>query len=804
MFKNYFKIAFRSILRQKVYAGINVLGLAIGTAACLLILQYVTFELSYENFHTKKDRIYRIEQDEYENGKLVTKGVVGAFAVGNSFKDALPEIEDYVKLVPFSSVVVERNNQPLKINKIFFAGSSFFNVFSYPLLSGDSKTALSEPFTAVISETTALRLFGNENAIGKTINLNKEKNYKITGVFKDLPVNTQLKANILLSYASFLKIDNNSESEKAWLWNGCFTYLLLRKDVNPKSVTSKFPAIVNKLTGADFKKYNMSNTYLLQPIEDIHLYSNFLGEPEPNGDYKTVYILLGIAIFIVVIAWVNYINLATARAINRAKEVGIRKAVGSQRSQLVVQFILESALLNAFALVLALLIVIVTIPLFNQLAGQQLSFSLLGTLNFWLAFSALFIIGTLSSGIYPAFVLSSFKPVEVLKGKMVSTKQGALLRKSLVIFQFSASLFLLIATLIIYRQTQFMRQQSLGINIDQTLIIPRSLVGNDSVFTLQMNAFKEELLRNASIQNITVSSSIPGEEVKWVAGGVKLHGADESTGRQYRVIAVDDDYIKTYGLKLIAGRTFSKDLGIHPHALIFNRKAIEQLGFNKPEEAIGKQIDFWEEEYTIVGVTENYHQQSLQASYEPIILRLNPNVRGYFSIKTNTAELDQTINKIKTEWSKFFPEDTFDYFFLDDHFNAQYKSDQSFNKIFGLFTALAILVACLGLFGLASYTSLQRTKEIGIRKVLGASVGEILQLLYREYASLLLVAFIIAIPLAWYTTNKWLQGYAFRITIHWLYFVLPFLVIVFIALLAVSAQSIKAALANPVKSLRTE
>lgn len=805
MLKNYFKIAWRNIMRHKGYSGINIIGLAIGIAACLLILQYVSYELSYENFQTNKNRIYRVQQDRYDNGKLSTQWAAGAYAAGNSFKDAIPEIEDYVKLVQNGQVIAEINNQPVKIEKVFFATGSFFSMFTYPLLSGDAKKALTQPFTAAVSETTARILYGNTNAVGKTLKLNRNSDYTITAVFKDAPANTQLRPDILLSYATFIKFqgpDNNPET--AWAWDGCLTYLLLRPGANPAAVEAKFPPIVEKGVGELLKRFNASVTYLLQPLTDIHLYSHYMMEPQANGDGKTVYLLLGIAFFIAIIAWVNYINLATARAVGRAKEVGIRKTIGSQRRQLILQFLSESALLNGFALVLAILIVMVAIPGFNQLSGQHLSFLLFTKSSFWIGLSVLFITGIFFSGLYPAFVLSGFKPIEVLKGRMIATTKGSLLRKGLVVFQFAASLFLLIGTLTVYRQIQYMRKQSLGINVDQTLVVTAPVVGIDSTYLQKMSAFKEELKQQTSVKGITVSTSIPGEAVRWNAGGIKLVGTDESTQKQYRVIGVDYDFIKLYDLKLIAGRVFSKDFGTDNHSVIFNRKGAEQLGFNKPEEALGKKIDFWGQQYTVAGVTENFHQQSLREAFEPLILRLIPDVQGYLSVKTPASRADQTIAQVKANWNKFFPGNTFEYFFLDDHFNDQYKADQRFGQVFGLFTSLAILVACLGLFGLASFTTLQRTKEIGIRKVLGASVSGILKLLYREFAILLVIAFVVAVPLAWFTISNWLQGYAFRINIHWSYFVFPFIVIVVIALLTVSFQSIKAAIANPVKSLRTE
>lgn len=798
-------MAWRNIKGHKSYSGINILGLAMGVAACMLILQYVSFELSYENFHTKKNRIFRVQQDRYDNGKLSTQWAAGAYAVGNSFKDAIPEVEDYVKLVQENGLVATINNQPRRIEKGFFASPSFFKIFSYPLLQGDVNTVLVAPNSAAVSETMARNLFGNENAFGKTLLMNGRENFKITGVFKDMPANTQLQPDILLSYSTFINIvkPNGNDPETAWNWDGCLTYLLLRKDANPKIVEAKFVPVVEKANGDELRKFNAAAIYKMQPLTDIHLYSNYMQEPEPNGDGKTVYLLLGIAFFIVVIAWVNYINLATARAITRAKEVGVRKSVGSQRRQLIFQFLFESALLNGIAFLLALLLMAFALPFFNQISGQHLSFSLIASQRFWLALAGLYLAGVVLSGIFPAFVLSGFKPVEVLKGKMVTTLKGALLRKSLVVFQFTASLFLLIATLVVYRQIQYMRNQSLGININQTLIISKPVI-TDSTYATKMTSFKNELLQNSSITKVSALTSIPGQAIEWNAGGIKLVGTDESKSKQYRVIGVDYDFVDLFELKLIAGRKFSKDFGSDPNAVLFNKAGIEQLGFIKPEEAIGKKIDFWGEQYTIAGVTENFHNQSLREAYEPLILRLIPDLRGYFAVKTTASQSAQTIEKVKTAWSKFFPGNTFDYFFLDDHFNNQYKADQRFGQVFGFFTILAILVACLGLFGLASFTTLQRTKEIGIRKILGASVPGILNLLYREFAFLILVAFCIAVPLAWFAVNNWLQGYAFRINIHWSFFMLPFGMILLIALFTVSFQVIKAAVANPINSLRTE
>ncbi len=809
MYKNYFKIAWRNLLNNKGYSAINIGGLALGIAACVLILQYVAFELSYEDFHTDKDRIYRVQQDRYDNGMLTTRWAAGAYAVGNDFKEAIPEIEDFAKLISTRDVVIEKGNEILKIDEVFYSSEAFFQIFSYPLKAGDPATIFKEPYTAALSESTALKIFGSTEVLGRSLKLGKDI-YRISGVYEDMPVNTQLHPNILLSYITYRErvlADNDQDPEADmdtwWLSDGCLTYLKLREGVSPELVESKFLPVVEEKTGEDLRTYNSSVVYNLQPLSEIHLYSNFMMEPGPTGDGNTVFLLLGVALFIVVLAWVNYINLATARAIQRAKEVGIRKTVGSQRRQLVLQFCGESFMFNALALFLALCITAVAIPFFNQVSGQVLSLRFLLDSGFWGSLAILFILGVLFSGSYPALVLSRFRPVEVLKGNMISTPQGSMLRKGLVVFQFAASLFLLIGTLTVYQQIQYMRKQSLGLHIEQNLIVAPPVV-TDSTYSTQMRAFKESLMQHPAISSVATATTIPGQPVDWNAGGIRLVTEEESAAKQYRIIGVDYDYIDQFGLRLIAGRAFSEEFGNDEASVIFNRAGLHQLGFRNPEEAIGKEIEFWGQQFTIVGVSENFNQESLRLPYEPLIFRLIPDLNGYFAVKHSTADISGTIETIRREWEQFFPGNTYEYFFLDDHFNQQYNADQRFGKVFGLFTCLAILVACLGLFGLASFTTLQRTKEIGIRKVLGASVPGILKLLYREFAILLGIAFLVAIPFAWFGLESWLENYAFRIKLHWTFFMFPFIAIGIIAWLTVSYQSLKASLANPVKSLRTD
>ncbi len=804
MLSNYLKIAWRSILRDKSFSLINIGGLAIGIAACLLILQYVAYERSYDQFHRNAGQIYRVKQDRFEKGVLATEWAAGAYAVGNTMKSTFPEVETYVKLTGGQSAVVEWQERQGKAEKMYFSSRDFFQVFSHPLLAGDPQTALAEVNTAVLSESLARTLFGTEEALGQTIRINRNRSCKITGVFKQFPGNTHLKADLMVSFETFRKQVNpnnqpDRDPENAWNWDGCLTYLLLKPGTNANALEAKFPAFIAQ-TQPDNKE---GVGFSLQSLTDIHLYSHYMEEAELNGDGTTVSLLLGIAFFIIVIAWVNYINLATARAMRRAREVGVRKVVGSFRWQLIRQFLVESALLNAVAVVFALALVGFSLPMFNFFTGQELTFSLLVSAPFWAAMTALFAGGTLLSGAYPAFVLSGFRPIAVLKGNMRSSKEGVVLRKGLIVFQFAASIFLLAGTLTVFRQISFMRAQNLGLNIDQTVVLKPPPIRTDSTFERQTNAFKQEMLRESGIKSITVSSSVPGEAVRWNAGGIRLIGADESDSKQYRVIAVDYDFLNAYELKLAAGRTFSKEFGTDNRAVILNEAGLKLLGL-APEAALGKQINFWGDTCSIVGIAENFHQQSLREAYEPLILQLRPEVRGKISIKTASGDVQKTLASLRQGWAKFFPGNPFEYFFLDEHFDDQYKADQRFGQVFGLFTLLAILVACMGLFGLASFTTTQRTKEIGIHKVLGASALQIVRMLYREFALLILLAFVLATPPAWYASGRWLQEYSFRIDIAWWQFALPFVAVLGIALLTVSFQSLKAALANPAHSLRSE
>jgi putative ABC transport system permease protein len=803
MIKNYLRVVFRNLAKNKAFSFINIVGLAVGMAACLLIMQYVSFELSYDNFHTKGDRLYRINQDRYTGGKLSTVWAAGASAAAPAFKAAFPdEIEDYTKLLSTGQALISHGDQKYVIKNNFLVSGSFFKLFSYRLLQGDANTALTEPKSMVLTESVAKQLFHGANAMGQTVTL-YGKTMKITGIMQDMPVNTHIKFDVIESYTTLKEIwqaPPNFDPEKQWFSDGFTAYVLLKPGVNPRVLESKFIPIA-KRGYADIP--NESAVYTLQPVKDIHLYSNRKLEITPNGDGKSVYLLLGIAIFVIVIAWINYINLATARGMARAKEVGVRKTLGSAKGQLVLQFMFEAMALNGLAILAAVIIIAICIPAFASLTGLNIGLSLFGSLTFWGGVLLTFLVGSAFSGIYPAMVLSNYKPVEVLKGKISTSSKGAVLRKILVVFQFAASIFLLIGALTVYKQISFMQSQKLGVNIDQTVVIRSPLIQVDSM-RRDMRIFKEATLAMSAVKGISVSSDVPGGEVGTNRGKLRMVGQGENSNVQCRVITTDYDFLKNYGIKIIAGRDYSPQYPADEETLIVNRSATKLFGFNKPEDMIGKQMIFGGGPHTIIGVTEDYHQQSLRDNYDAVIFDFSSWVQGNVSVKISADNAAKTVAALKASWAKYFPGDPFDYYFLDNHFNEQYKADQRFSKVFGIFTLIAIFVACLGLFGLVSYTIVQRTREIGIRKVLGASVNGILQLLYKDFAMLVLVAFVVAAPIAWYAVHQWLNGYAFRIGISPLFFLLPFIVVLLIAFATVSWLSIKAALMNPVKSLKTE
>ena len=794
MLRNYLKITWRNLTRNKLFFSINSLGLAVGMAACLLILLYVAYERSYDTFHPDAGRIYRVELDSYQNGKLAFKSATSYPAIAPTLKKDYPEVEQTARLFDANSSVVSYQNQRFREDNYYFADSSVFNVFHLPFVKGNPATALRGPGGVVISETTARKYFGTADPMGKTLKLDRDA-YQVRGVFRDYPKNSHLELDLLFSYFT------HRDAQTNWGWYDFFTYVKLRPGTDPQRFEAKMRDLVMRYNGKD-RGVGNKDELLLQPLRDIHLTSHLNQEAEVNGNGGAVTVLALIAFFILAIAWINYINLATARAVDRAKEVGIRKAVGAERGQLVRQFLFESLLLNLFAGVLALFLVWVSLPAFNDLTGRLLSLDFWLRNTLWLPTLGVFLVGTLLSGLYPAFVLSGFRPVAVLKGKVLNASGGLSLRQTLIVVQFAASIVLIVGTLTVYRQLRYMQDQNLGFDPNQTLVL-RGAGVRDSTYEAKANSFKQELIRAGLAEKATASAYVPGIEILWTNGWKRLDRAEAPYNTLYNT-SIDYDFLDTYSIKLAAGRNFSRQFGTDRKGVLLNETAVKLLGFNSPEDALNKQLQSGDT-LRVVGVVKDYHQQGLRTGHWPMIIRLIPDNASFFSLKLKASDdLEAKLSGIKTRYDEFFPGNSFDYFFLDTFFNEQYKAERQFGKVCGIFAGLAIFIACLGLFALATFMAEQRTKEIGIRKVLGASVPGLVGLLSKDFLKLVVIAIAVATPLAWYAMNRWLADFAYRTDVPWWSFVMAGLLAVGIALLTVSFQAVKAALMNPVESLRSE
>ena len=786
MFRNYLRTAFRMLIKNKGFTAVNIGGLAIGLSACIVILQYVGFERSYDRFHPNGERIYRVTKKNFTQGVQDDHSAMTFTATGPGMKKSFPEIESATTVSEiYGSGVISYGNVKFNEDKVLFADSAFLKIFSFPLVAGNVDKDFNRPNTILISESAAKKYFNKENPLGKTLKVNADL-FLVAGVFKDVPRNSHLQFDFIIA-ANYDRNYNNYDY---------YTYLLLKPGTDPNALQAKFPAYVNTLEDMDSKE----TAFELQPLTGIHLYSHIRNEAEVNGNSRSVYFLLLIAGFILAIAWVNYINLSTARSVQRAKEVGIRKVVGAMRKQLIHQFLFESLLINLFAALISSLFLSYALPYFSDLTGKPLSERIWGDSLYWITFATVFVGGTLLSAIYPAFVLSSFKPLTVIKG-YAKTTGGHALRKTLVTVQFVATVFLLIGTLTVYRQLQFMRSQDLGMNIEQTLVVSGPKMTNAEAGS---KAFKNEILKLPAITKVTRSSNVPGKEI-WSANGAYLLSANEETAVGMNEVDIDEDFIDAFQIKMLSGRNLSESNQTDvDEGILLNETASKAFGFLKPEDGLDKQVVFRGDTFRVKGVIKNYHQESLKSNIDPIIFRLFPSYSSFYSIKLNVADVNRTINDIGTQYNKFFPEDPFQFFFLDDLYNQQYQTDQQLGQIFLWFACLAILIACLGLFGLASFTISQRTKEVGIRKVLGASLSGIVLLLSKEFMQLILIAFLIAMPLAWYSMHLWLEDFAYRVPLGWIVFAVSGLIALCIAGATVSFQAVKAALANPVKTLRSE
>lgn len=793
MIKNYFKIAFRKLWSHKAYSFLNIIGLAIGMTAFFLIYLYVTFELSYDAFNTKADRIHRVVADIKTPTEVINSSTP-SWAVAPNAKDEFPEVEYYVRTLP-DNILVRKGDVKIQEQNAMWADSSLFNIFDFKLLQGNPQTALKDQLSVVLSETASKKYFAKENPMGQSLLITGDAlPAKVTGVMKDIPENSMIKADMILSMSTITqKFAIGIDSE--WGNYGPSAYLLLKPGANAKTLEAKLPTFLEKRNGTEMKKSQMYPTLFLEPLRDVYLRST--RNDSKSGNINNVYIFSIIAIFILLIACINFINLTTARSAERAKEVGIRKVVGAAKGQLSWQFIGESVILCLIAFLLTVLLTACLLPLFNGLAGKTISTGVFK--NPWLIAKLFFIaviIGLLA-GVYPALVLSSFRPVVVLKGQFATGTRGIVLRKGLVVAQFTISIALIIATIVVYNQMKYMRNQDLGFSKDHMMVIDTQ--GDPSKM-----AFKESLTNLPGVRSTTASSSVPGggnpgaySEIENTKGDLQIANLD--------LYFVDFDYINNYKIKMVAGRGFSRGFATDTtQAMVMNEAAVKMFGYPSPEQAIGKRFKQWGREGKIIGVMKDFHFRSLQQPIKPLSMRIEPGGSNLLSVNIAAANTSATIKAIESKWKNLIPNRPFSYSFLDESFDEQYRSEERFGKLFLNFAVLAIIISCLGLLGLASYSTTQRTKEIGIRKVLGASVSGVVNLLSKDFLKLVIISFAIAVPVAWYFMYSWLQNFAYHTSISVWVFVLAGFSAVAIALITVSFQAIKAAIANPIKSLRTE
>ncbi len=813
MLRNYFLICFRNIRKNKVFSFLNITGLSIGIASCLIILQYTSFESSYDQFHSNKDQLYRVDIDYYSRGESQGLSSYTPFKLPETIKETIAGIKEVtrVHLQYYGAVVTygegEDRKQFFEEDKnMFFVDQSFFEMFDYKLLEGNRETLLTEPMSIVITESMLEKYMpGEQQPIGKFINVDGgwyPGTYQVTGILEDLPGNTLFSFNFLLPVHELLKNQQYSNDE-GWDWFNFNTYALLEEGANREQVFEQAKDIINEREAEEHEVVNSSSDLVFTSLNDIHL-NDQTDEAEAGVSEETLVLFGVVAIFIIGIAWLNYINLATAQALKRAKEVGIRKSVGAAKRQLITQFLLEAFIINGIAFTLAILITYFSLPLLNNVLDKNLVFGVGIEPVFWVYFALAFIGGTFLSGFYPAIVLSRFEPSVVIKGASFSGHQKFGLRQGLVVLQLIIGVFLISGTLTVFRQIQFMRTRDLGMDVERVLSIRGPRVYDDEEQrNNQVKAFKTRLASLPGISEIAGSAAIPGGEYNW-GGSMIRDGQDESEEQSMKMMWVDDNFHNTYGMELIAGRFHQQDLKSDERQVVVNETLVEAFGFGSPEDALGQKMRVGDNVFPIIGVLKDYHWYSLRQEKEPLLLAYAEIGVSNISVKLGTSDVRSTMDLIKEEYESHFPNNPFDYYFMDDYYDRQYKSDKQFGQIFTTFSVIAVIIACLGLFGLASFTLSLRIKEIGVRKVLGASVSSILMMIYKDYMKLILIAAVIGLPLVYFVIQNWLENYAYRISISADLLLLPILLLIVIAIGTVSYQSLRAAIVNPSRSLRTE
>jgi putative ABC transport system permease protein len=809
MLKNYVIVAFRNIMRQKGFSVINVIGLAIGLTVCILILMWVQDELSFDTFNEKADQIYRVGSQYGTNPD--NKGPFSSPPMADALLRDFPEILHAARLSLWPKnrlVSYNGNNEKKYIEKgIISADTSIFDVFTLPFIHGDPKTALINPWTIVITKDIAKKYFGDENPMGKSLQMdNRENNFTITGVVENCPHNSHFQFDMIISTST-----SKTSLSTSWMSHCYFTYVVLQKGCDPSQLESKFPDFIKRHYGPKFqeetgmtledyyKKEKKYYGYWLQPLKDIHLHSNSFDKLTIKGNITYIYVFSLVAVLILLIACINFMNLSTARAANRSKEIGLRKVMGSGRKQLIRQFLTESLLLSFFALIIAVVFIEMLLPVFNHIAGRELGSHFINIENITFLILVTIVVGILA-GSYPAFFLSAFQPIDALKKKFFVGTRGKKLRNGLVLFQFSVSIIILICTMVVYHQLKYVQQTSLGFDKTNVIVVHRA-----KALGQQRQAFKQELLRHPNIITVSDTDSLPGRHFE--PNGYHLEGDPPYKENILHTMYSDDHFAELLNLKITAGRFFSPR-DTDDSMVVINETAVKKLGLTNPVgKRFHKEFDGGKpgEFVTIIGVLKDFHFLSLHSQIHPMLIRHLTDANGmYTSVKFHPGNITGTLKLIKETWEVFSGDQPFEYSFLDNDLDTLYQSEQKTGEIFGLFSILAVFIACLGLLGLASFAAVHRTREIGIRKVLGASSPEIVILLSKEFSKWVLIANIIAWPIAYFAMDKWLQNFAFRVSIGIGPIFLSGIFTLLMALLTISYQSIKAAVVNPIDTLRCE
>jgi len=796
MFNNYLKITVRNMRKYKGYSFINIAGLSIGMACCILIFLYVREETSYDNYHKDKDRIFRI-------GTIFkTKTFEGTWAavgppVGMVLEKDFPQVEHVARIRRYRNPLIEKENIMYYENSAFFADNSLFNILTIPFLHGDPGAALVRHNTAVLSERIAQKYFDSENPLGKTLTIDSEE-FEITGVIENPPSNTHIRHDILIS---ILTLKKRRPFQNEWGWTNFNTYVKLKSTVN----SSEFETLIrnlenNYVTGEQIEKRGWTNTYFLQPLTRIHLYSNYQMETEIPGNPVYVYITAITGFLILAIACINFMNLATAKFANRAKEVGLRKVIGAQRRQLIIQFLGESLLMSFIAFIFSFIIAGAVLPFFNTISGETFTVTDLRQPETLVVSSLLIIFIGLAAGSYPAFYLSMFTPGVILKTGRGTTAGSAALRKILVVGQFTISIILLIGTITVYKQISYMKNKNLGFEKEQKLFFQ---LGENVSSNNMYNAVKAEFIQIPGVHGTAVSSGVPGYGI--LGWQTRIEGTEDDKQQLVDYLFIDPDFIPLFKLKIAAGRAFKEDIRSDLDVTyIINETAVKAFGWQSPEEALNKRLTSGVFKGQVIGVVKDFHLSGVQAPVSPLALIFRPRVFRLMTLTVNTEEMENTIALIKEKFRELYPNRLFSYRFVDETFNNYYSSEERTGKLFSTFTCLGIFISCLGLFGLASYTAEQRTKEIGIRKVLGASIPEVVLLLQKEFIKWVAAAVIIAVPVAYFVMHKWLNNFAYRINPGFGVFILSSVLVLVVAVLTVSYRAVNASCANPVEALRSE